>query len=80
MIYDILTRHFLASLSKDAIGNEKTVKVEMGGESFSCSGVQVEQTNFLDIYPYDSWSEKKAPNLSKNDHVKPILSMDSGHT
>ena len=42
-IYDILTRHFLASVSKDATGNETTIKAEMGGEFFICQGVIVEQ-------------------------------------
>ena len=31
-IYDLLSRHFLATLAKDAKGNETKVKVEMNGE------------------------------------------------
>jgi DNA topoisomerase III len=33
-IYDILTRHFLATISKDAVGAETTIKAEIGGEEF----------------------------------------------
>ena len=37
-IYDILTRHFLATVSKDAELAETTVKATIGGEWFHCKG------------------------------------------
>ena len=33
-IYEVICRHFLACLSKEAIGNETRVEVEIGGEMF----------------------------------------------
>lgn len=41
-IYDILARHFLATISKDAVGSETTIEAEMGQEQFTCSGIIVE--------------------------------------
>jgi len=35
-IYELLTRHFLATISKDAVGSETTIQAEMGGEEFTC--------------------------------------------
>jgi DNA topoisomerase-3 len=35
-IYELLTRHFLATVAKDAVGSETTIRVEMGSELFSC--------------------------------------------
>jgi DNA topoisomerase-3 len=35
-IYELLTRHFLATISKDAVGSETTIMAEMGGEDFTC--------------------------------------------
>jgi len=41
-IYDLLTRHFLATLAKDAIGSETKVKIEIGGEMFHADGESCE--------------------------------------
>jgi len=41
-IYELLTRHFLATISKDAVGSETTIVAEMGGETFTCTGIIVE--------------------------------------
>ena len=38
LIYDILTRHFLATVAKDAELAETTVKATIGGEWFHCKG------------------------------------------
>jgi DNA topoisomerase-3 len=35
-IFELLTRHFLATISKDAVGSETTIKAEMGREDFTC--------------------------------------------
>jgi len=40
-IYDLLTRHFLATISKDAELAETSVKVTMGGEFFHTKGVAI---------------------------------------
>ena len=41
-IYDLLSRHFLATISKDADLAETTVNVTMGGEYFHAKGTFVE--------------------------------------
>jgi hypothetical protein len=38
----LLSRHFLGSLAKDAIGFETTIKAEMGGEFFTLTGLLIE--------------------------------------
>jgi DNA topoisomerase-3 len=35
-IYELLTRHFLATVSKDAVGSETNIKADMGKETFTC--------------------------------------------
>ena len=57
LVYDFITRHFLASLSKDAVGNEKTVRVKMGREYFTINTLDVQDKNYLEIYSFDSWSK-----------------------
>ena len=41
-IYDILSRHFLATISKDAQLAETNIAAEMGGEKFFAKGVSIE--------------------------------------
>jgi len=33
----------------------------MGGEYFSVTGLIVEELNWLEIYPYDKWTDKYVP-------------------
>lgn len=54
-VYEILTRHFLATISKDAIGSETTIKAEIGEEIFTCTGIIVEELNWLEVFKYDQW-------------------------
>ena len=51
-IYDILSRHFLATVAKDAELAETTVKATIGGEWFHCKGTSVEQQNWLEVFPW----------------------------
>ncbi len=60
-IYEMLARHFLASISKDAIGAETKVEVEMGGERFFTKGLIIEEYNWLEVFPYEKWSDSYLP-------------------
>lgn len=51
-------RHFLACCSQDARGHETTVRIDINGEQFSASGLMVVAKNYLDVYIYESWSDK----------------------
>ncbi len=42
-IYEMIARHFLASISKDAVGSETKIDVEMGGEKFTTRGLIIEE-------------------------------------
>ncbi|CDK28428.1 unnamed protein product [Kuraishia capsulata CBS 1993] len=61
-VYEFVVRRFLACCSKDATGSLTTVKVRWGTEDFAASGLNVIETNYLDIYTYSKWeSSKKLP-------------------
>jgi DNA topoisomerase-3 len=62
-IYDIIVRHFLASISKDAIGSETKVEVEMGGEYFTTKGLIIEELNWLEVFPYEKWTDSYLPSM-----------------
>lgn len=65
-IYDILSRHFLASISKDAELAETVVKAEMGGEYFHTKGTLVEQLNWLEVFPWEKQTENELPVFHEN--------------
>ena len=67
-------------MSKDADGFETSVKIEMAGEVFSCSGIQVTHYNYLEIYTYEKWAEKTLPNFSQGEQIVPQLSLEKGRT
>lgn len=37
-LYEFIVRHFLASCSKDAVGQETNVTIDIGGEAFRTTG------------------------------------------
>jgi len=70
-IYDIISRHFLATLSKDAVGQETKVEVEMGGEKFHTKGLVIEEHNWLEIFPFEKWSDTYLPKFKKGEEFTP---------
>jgi DNA topoisomerase-3 len=62
-IYELLCRHFLACVSKDAVGDETKLEIEMGGETFSAKGIIVRELNYLEVYKYEKWAENDMPQL-----------------
>ncbi|XP_043282563.1 DNA topoisomerase 3-alpha isoform X2 [Venturia canescens] len=58
-VYEFVVRHFLACVSKDAQGYETTVDIDIAGEKFSASGLQIIAKNYLDVYIYEKWNAKE---------------------
>ena len=52
-IYNLLTRHFLATISKDAELAETSIKATMGGEHFHTKGVSVIKENWLEVFHWE---------------------------
>lgn len=59
----MLTRHFLATISKDAELAETSIKASMGGEYFHTKGVAVEKQNWLEVFHWDKQMENEVPNF-----------------
>lgn len=58
-MYELVCRHFLACVSKDALGSETIVNIEIAGEKFHATGLVILERNYLDVYIYDKWSAKQ---------------------
>lgn len=69
-VYELVTRHFLACVSQDAIGKETSVNIDINGEKFHANGLMVIQRNYLEVYIYERWSDKEIPNY---DNIKEFI-------
>ena len=80
-VYDLIMRHFLASLSPDAKGQETTIRVQMGEEFFKTKGLIIEDKGYLVIYTFDYWTNSYVPNFEEGEIVIPYsLKMEKGIT
>ncbi|XP_030646362.1 DNA topoisomerase 3-alpha [Chanos chanos] len=80
-LYEFIVRHFLACCSKDAQGQEMTVEIEIAQEQFSASGLTIIARNYLDVYPYDKWSNKVIPLYTPETTFQPTaIEMVEGQT
>lgn len=80
-LYELITRHFLACCSRDAKGHQTKVTLQIGQENFHTSGQMVLEKNYLDIYKYESWSNKTIPVFRQGDPFVPKkIDMTMGET
>lgn len=63
ILYNYITKRFLASCSIDAKGSETIVKVRVGSsEYFTAQGLIVEEKGYLEvIHPFERWNDKQMP-------------------
>jgi len=80
-VYELIVRHFLACCSKDAEGAESVLRVQVAGEQFTATGLQVFHRNYLDVYPFEKWGERAMPSLVEGDTFVPtVLELAEGKT
>lgn len=58
-VYELIVRHFLACVSKDATGSETIVTVNVADEEFTANGLIVFERNYLEVYIYEKWNSKE---------------------
>lgn len=58
-VYELIVRHFLACVSKDATASETVVSVRLADEEFTATGLCIHERNYLDVYIYDKWNAKE---------------------
>ena len=58
-VYELIVRHFLACVSRDAVGSETIVNATIGDEEFTATGLVILERNYLDVYPYERWTGKE---------------------
>lgn len=71
-LYEFIVRHFLACCSEDAKGQETTVEIDISCERFVAHGLMILARNYLDVYPYERWSDKVRALDSEQMRVSPL--------
>jgi DNA topoisomerase-3 len=80
-LFEFVTRRFLACCSAAAKGNETIVDMTMGSEKFKASGLTILERNFLDVYPYEKWSDSIIAPFRERDVLQPkTLKVVNGST
>ena len=81
MVYELVVRHFLACLSKDAVGNQTSIEISINEELFHLNGLIILERNFLEIYIYESWNNKEIPEFRPGECFTPdSIMMAEGKT
>ncbi|XP_054082911.1 DNA topoisomerase 3-alpha isoform X2 [Zeugodacus cucurbitae] len=80
-LYELICRHFLACVSKDAVGSETVVNINIAGEKFTATGLCIHERNYLDIYIYEKWNAKQIHKYEQGQIFEPTeISMQEGAT
>ena len=79
-VYELITRTFLACVSDDAKGHETVVEIRVAGEHFRASGLIILERNYLEVYPYDKWTDKPMPIYEVGYQFTPEIEMVGGQT
>ncbi|NXD62193.1 TOP3A topoisomerase, partial [Eolophus roseicapillus] len=80
-LYEFIVRHFLACCSQDAKGQETTVEIDIAHERFVAQGLMILARNYLEVYPYEKWSDKVIPLYQKGSRFQPTtVEMVDGET
>lgn len=80
-LYEFIVRHFLACCSQDAKGQETTVEIDIANERFIAQGLMILARNYLEVYPYEKWSDKVIPLYQKGSRFQPTtVEMVDGET
>lgn len=61
LIYDLVARHFLATLSPPATIEEQVLTIDAGGVLFKVSGLRVVDEGYLAIYPFERPKDNPLP-------------------
>lgn len=80
-VYELIVRHFLACVSRDAVGAETIVSGVLADEEFAATGLCIHERNYLEVYTYERWSAKEIHAYEVGQTFEPTdLSMRDGKT
>ncbi|MCL2024378.1 MAG: DNA topoisomerase I [Coriobacteriia bacterium] len=80
-LYNLVARRFLATLSSEAVYEDTTLAIDIGGEPFAAQGAVLKVPGFRAIYPYGAKKEAELPALKQGDECSIVeLTLDARET
>ncbi|KRX06030.1 DNA topoisomerase, type IA, core domain [Pseudocohnilembus persalinus] len=62
-------------------GDETSCEIIFGDEVFTCSGIKIREYNYLQVYPFDKWSQSNVPNIEIGQIIIPSsYKLEEGQT
>lgn len=81
IVYDYISQHFLACISKDAVYYETKITLSIEDEDFIARGVRISEPNFLEIYNPENFQDTVLPDLEINKEMSiSSLKMEESST
>lgn len=74
-LYNLITRHFLATVSRDATFQQIDVMLEFGGEQFKLKGTRTVDPGFSAMTPWATATDRDIPDFTENQEIA-ISSVD----
>lgn len=56
-------------MSKNATGDQTEIEVDIAAETFTCTGLIVTATNWLDVFPFEKWQGSKIPKFTEGQNL-----------
>ncbi len=69
-LYDLIVRHFLATLSRESVIENQRIVVDIGGYEFKIDGLKIVREGFYKIYPFGKPGERILPYVLEGDLVE----------
>jgi len=69
LIFELISRHYIACLSDDAEGESTNVILKVKNDRFKTQGLVIKKLGFLEIYKYQKWSVKILPEFHLNEII-----------
>lgn len=68
-VYELIARHFIATVCDDAILEETTIKLKIKNEIFAKTGTIVRKFGYLEVYKYETWSDNVLPDFQLDEMI-----------
>lgn len=56
-------------------GFETIAEIQIESEGFVANGLQIVARNYLEVYPYDRWSDKSLPQFSEGQRFEVVKEL-----
>lgn len=68
-IYDLICRHFLATLMPDAVFEKTKLELKIKDDIFDTAGSVLQESGFLSVYPFETKKDKFFPRMNAGDTI-----------